>query len=77
MEIESLEQKITTMTWNIVQQAIDCGDLDNSYRDDKNTIVFGFWSMHYGAILLDQLWTPVDEQLPENRPGTIPEYNMS
>jgi peptide/nickel transport system substrate-binding protein len=27
------------------------------------------------AILLDTLWTPVDQQLPENRPGTIPEYN--
>lgn len=26
------------------------------------------------AILLDTLWTPVDEQLPENRPDTIPEY---
>jgi peptide/nickel transport system substrate-binding protein len=26
------------------------------------------------AILLDTLWTPVDEQLPENRPNTIPVY---
>ncbi|MBI1256987.1 MAG: ABC transporter substrate-binding protein [Chloroflexi bacterium] len=26
------------------------------------------------AILLDTLWTPVDQQLPENRPGTIPVY---
>jgi peptide/nickel transport system substrate-binding protein len=27
------------------------------------------------AILLDTLWTPVDEQLPQNRPGTIPVYS--
>jgi peptide/nickel transport system substrate-binding protein len=26
------------------------------------------------AILLDTLWTPVDEQLPQNRPDTIPVY---
>jgi peptide/nickel transport system substrate-binding protein len=26
------------------------------------------------AILLDQLWTPKEEQLPENRPDTIPIY---
>lgn len=26
------------------------------------------------AILLDTLWTPVDQQLPQNRPDTIPEY---
>ncbi len=29
------------------------------------------------AILLDQLWTPVDQQLPENRPDTIPMYDSS
>ncbi|MCA9892894.1 MAG: hypothetical protein KC615_07905, partial [Anaerolineae bacterium] len=26
------------------------------------------------AILLDTLWTPVDQQLPEIRPNAIPEY---
>jgi peptide/nickel transport system substrate-binding protein len=26
------------------------------------------------AILLDTMWTPVDAQLPQNRPDTIPEY---
>jgi hypothetical protein len=26
------------------------------------------------AILLDTLWTPVDQQLPQNRPDTIPVY---
>jgi peptide/nickel transport system substrate-binding protein len=28
------------------------------------------------AILLDTLWTPVDEQLAQNRPDTIPVYNQ-
>lgn len=28
------------------------------------------------AILLDTLWTPVDQQLPQNRPNTIPVYNQ-
>jgi hypothetical protein len=26
------------------------------------------------AIMLDMLWTPVDQQLPQNRPETIPVY---
>jgi hypothetical protein len=26
------------------------------------------------AILLDTLWTPADQQLPQNRPNTIPIY---
>ncbi len=29
------------------------------------------------AILLDTLWTPLDQQLPQNRPNTIPVYNPS
>jgi len=27
------------------------------------------------SILLDTLWTPKDQQLPENRPDTIPIYS--
>jgi peptide/nickel transport system substrate-binding protein len=26
------------------------------------------------AVLLDQLWTPADQQLKENRPNTLPVY---
>jgi hypothetical protein len=26
------------------------------------------------AVLLDMLWTPVDQQLPQNRPDTTPFY---
>lgn len=58
-EMESLEQKITRIASNIVQEAIDCGDLDKSYQTDVNTIVFGGWSMHYGAMLLNQSDIPL------------------
>ena len=27
------------------------------------------------AILLDTIWTPEDQQLPQNRPNTIPVYD--
>jgi AcrR family transcriptional regulator len=60
-EMESLEQKITTIARNIVQQAIDCGDLSKDHQTNVNTIVFGCWSMHYGALLLDQSDIPLHE----------------
>jgi AcrR family transcriptional regulator len=61
VEMESLEQKIMAIAQNIVQQAINCGDLDNKYQPYVSTIVFGFWSMHYGALLLDQSDTPLHQ----------------
>jgi hypothetical protein len=60
-EMESLEQKITKIAQSIVQDAIDCGDLDKSHQEHISTIVFGCWSMHYGALLLDQSDIPLDE----------------
>jgi AcrR family transcriptional regulator len=60
-EIESLEQKITSISQAIVQQAIDCGDLDKKYQPQVSTIVFGFWSMHYGALLLEQSDIPLQQ----------------
>jgi len=59
--MESLEQKITKITGSIVQEAIDCGDLDKAHQANVNTIVFGGWSMHYGALLLDQSDIPLQE----------------
>ena len=61
VEMEALEQKIKRIAQNIAQDAINCGDLDKKYQDDISTIVFGFWSMHYGAILLDQSDMPLHE----------------
>lgn len=60
-EMELLEQKITNLTSSIVQEAIDCGDLDRRYQVSVSTIVFGFWSMHYGALMLDQSDIPLHE----------------
>jgi len=60
-EMESLEQKITSIARSIVQQAIDCGDLGEGHQDNVNTIVFGCWSMHYGALLLEQSDIPLHE----------------
>jgi len=40
-EMESLEQKITKIAQSIVQDAIDCGDLDKKHQDNVSTIVFG------------------------------------
>lgn len=61
VEMESLEQKITHIASSIVQQAIDCGDLGKDLQNNVNTIVFGFWSMHYGAIQLYQSDIPLHE----------------
>ncbi len=60
-EMESLEQQITKIAHSIVNEAIDCGDLNKRYRQEVSTIVFGCWSMHYGAMLLDQSTIPLHE----------------
>ena len=60
-EMESLEHKITKIAQSIVQEAIDCGDLDKKHQQDISTIVFGCWSMHYGALLLNQSAIPLNE----------------
>ena len=59
-EMESLEHKITKIARSIVTEAIDCGDLPEEQRENINTIVFGCWSMHYGAVLLQQSDIPLD-----------------
>jgi AcrR family transcriptional regulator len=60
-ELKSLEHEVTLITQRIVQEAIDCGDLDKKYQDHVKTIVFGCWSMHYGALLLNQSDIPLNE----------------
>lgn len=59
VEIDSLEQSATKIAQSIVQEAIDCGDLDKKNQEHISTIVFGLWSMHYGALLLDQSDIPL------------------
>ena len=70
VEMESLEHRITKIAQSIVQDAIDCGDLDSKHQDHVGTIVFGCWSMHYGALLLDQ------SDIPLNELGFSPVVNM-
>lgn len=60
-EMNSLEHRITQIALEIVQQAIDCGDLDKKHQQHVSTIVFGAWSMHYGALLLDHSDIPLQE----------------
>jgi len=60
-EMQLLEQKTAKIAQDIVQQAIDAGDLDTKYQEKISTIVFGCWSMHYGATLLDQSDIPLNE----------------
>jgi len=69
-ELRSLEQEVTLITQRIVQEAIDCGDLDKEHQDHVNTIVFGCWSMHYGALLLNQ------SDIPLNKLGFNPVAKM-
>ena len=60
-EMESLEERISQISRSIVQQAIECGDLDKKYQHKVSTIVFGCWSMHYGALLLDHSDIPLED----------------
>lgn len=58
-EMESLEQRITGIAMSVVQDAIDCGDLPRETSEIADSIVFGCWSMHYGALLLEQSDIPL------------------
>jgi len=60
-EMESLEHKITKIAQSIVQEGIDSGDIDQKHQDHVSTIVFGCWSMHYGALLLSQSDIPLKD----------------
>lgn len=60
-EMETLEQGITKIAISIVIDAIECGDLPDDVKDVADSIVFGCWSMHYGALLLDQSDIPLED----------------
>ena len=60
-EMEYLEQRAKKFAHLIVQDAIDCGDLDKKHQEHISTIVFGLWSMNYGALLLDRSDIPLQE----------------
>lgn len=60
-EIELLEKQITGIAMKIVNEAIDCGDIKTKDSSIAHSIVFGCWSMHYGALLLDQSDVPLSD----------------
>lgn len=59
-EKESLERHVTSIASSVVQDAIKCGDLPKEVSAIADSVVFGFWSMHYGALLLDQSDIPLE-----------------
>jgi len=59
-ELNTLEQQITGIALDVVHEAIACGDIPhNAVTADE--IVFGFWSMHYGALLLALSDIPLEQ----------------
>lgn len=61
IEMEKLEQRITKIAMNIVQDAINSGDLPKEISKVADSIVFGCWSMHYGALLLELSDIPLED----------------
>ena len=60
-EMESLEQRITQIAISVVNEAIDCGDLAEETSAIANSIVFGVWSMYFGALLLERSDIPLQD----------------
>jgi AcrR family transcriptional regulator len=60
-ELDSLEQQLTGIAMAIVNEAIAGGDIDEQYNNMADSIVFGFWSLHYGAVLLEQSDIPLTD----------------
>lgn len=59
-EMEALEKQVTTIAMRIVHDAIEQNDLPAEVKNVADSIVFGCWSMHYGALLLDQSDIPLE-----------------
>jgi len=60
-EMESLEQHIIQIAMDVVTDAITCGDLAKDISPIANSIVFGIWSMYFGALLLEQSDIPLQD----------------
>ena len=60
-EMESLEQRIIQIATGVVNQAIECGDLPKETSPIANSIVFGIWSMYFGALILENSDIPLQE----------------
>jgi AcrR family transcriptional regulator len=60
-EMSALEHEITQLCMNLVNEAIDAGDIANHGHHTGDSIVFGFWSMLYGGTLLSHSDIPLDD----------------
>jgi len=60
-EMESLEQRIIEIALDVVKEAISCGDLPKETSPIANGIVFGVWSMYFGALILEHSDIPLQD----------------
>ena len=60
-ELNALEHEITSLCMNLVTEAIEAGDIQVAENHTADTIVFGFWSMLYGGMLLAQSDIPLED----------------
>jgi AcrR family transcriptional regulator len=60
-EMSALEYEITQLCMNLVHEAIAKGDIRRVANHTADTIVFGFWSMLYGGMLLAHSDIPLED----------------
>jgi AcrR family transcriptional regulator len=60
-EMNALEHEITQLCIKLVNEAIAAGDVVATENHTADTIVFGFWSMLYGGMLLAQSDIPLED----------------
>ena len=60
-EMSALEHEITQLCINLVNEAVAAGDIPASENHSADNIVFGFWSMLYGGMLLAQSDIPLED----------------
>ena len=69
------------VTKNVYTMGVFCGRYGEGMSKRIKNIAPGLPAFEYtwmeNAVLLDQLWTPTDQQLTQNRPNTIPIYKSA
>ena len=60
-ELNALEHRITQLCMKLVNEAIEAGDIPETNSHTADTIVFGFWSLFYGGMLLGQSDIPLED----------------
>jgi AcrR family transcriptional regulator len=60
-EMNALEHEITQLCVNLVNEAIARGDITANDDHPADSIVFGFWSLLYGGMLLVQSDIPLED----------------